>query len=122
MDRRPRPSRVARFARWSEDIVTSPRAPIATLLVIVIALYFLPPLGIPAERVSDVHFLIGVTTLLLVYLLEHNEHRDTTAIHVKLDEILDALRADRRKVGIEELSSDKIKDIRDAEREEIASS
>ena len=115
------PSRVSRFAHWSEHVATSPRAPIIALLLIGVALYALPPLGIPPERVADLHLFIAVLTLLLVFLLEHNEHRDTTAIHVKLDEVLDALEADRRKVGIEELSSDKIEDIRDTEREEIVS-
>lgn len=122
MDRpKQQPSPVARFATWSQRVVTSPFAPVVALLLVGLALYALPPLGVPPERVADVHLLIGVATLLLVFLLEHNEHRDTTAMHVKLDEILDALRADRQKVGIEELSSKRLEDIREREREQIRS-
>lgn len=109
-------TRFARFARWSNRLVASPWAPIITLLLIGVGLYALPPLGVPQDRVSELHFLIAVLTILLVFLLEHNEDRDTTAIHVKLDEILIALRADTRKVGVEELPADKIKRVRDAER------
>lgn len=112
-----RSTRVARFARWSNHLVTSPWAPVVALLLIGLATYALPPLGIPPDRVTELHFLIGVVTLLLVFLLEHNEDRDTTAIHVKLDEILVVLRADTRKVGVEELPAEKIKRVRDAERE-----
>lgn len=108
---------IARFARWSNRLVTSPYAPLAALLLIGLGLYALPSLGVPQDRVTDLHFLIGVATLLLVFLLEHNEDRDTTAIHVKLDEILVALDADTRKVGVEELPADKIKRVRDEERE-----
>lgn len=113
-----RSTRVARFARWSNRLVTSPWAPVIALLLIGLGLYALPPLGIPQDRVTELHFLIGVLTLLLVFLLEHNEDRDTTAMHVKLDEILVALGADTRKVGVEELPAEKIERVRDAEREE----
>lgn len=121
MEQPKRPSALAQFATWSQRVVTSPFAPVIALVAIGTALYALPPLGVPAERVADVHLLIGVATLLLVFLLEHNEHRDTTAMHVKLDEVLDALRADRRKVGIEDLSAKRLEDIRETEREQIRS-
>ena len=111
---------LARFARWSNQLVASPWAPVTALLLIGLGLYALPPLGVPQDRVTDLHFLIAVATLLLVFLLEHNEDRDTTALHVKLDEILVSLRADTDKVGVEELPADKIKRVRDEERESAA--
>lgn len=112
-----RSDRIARLARWSNRLVTSPYAPIVALLLIGLGLFALPPLGVPQDRVSDLHLLVGVVTLLFVFLLEHNEERDTTAIHVKLDEILVALDADTRKVGVEELPAEKIKQVRDEGRE-----
>ncbi len=114
-----RSDRVARSARWLNRLVTSPFAPIVALLLIGLGLFALPPLGVPPDRVSDLHLLVGVVTLLLVFLLEHNEERDTTAIHVKLDEILVALDADTRKVGVEELPAEKIKQVRDEGREDV---
>jgi low affinity Fe/Cu permease len=109
---------VARFARWSGRVASSPYAPIITLLLIGLGLYVLPSLGVPLERASDVHLLVGVLTLLLVFLLEHNARRDTTAIHVKLDEVLVALRGAREdKVGVEELPAGDLEKVRERGRD-----
>jgi low affinity Fe/Cu permease len=111
-----------RFARQANDVVTSPWAPVAALLLVGLALFALPPLGLPQERVQDVHFLVAVATLLLVFLLEHNEDRDKVALHIKLDEVLAALRdADRRKVGVEDLPAADLREIRDEERATVRS-
>jgi low affinity Fe/Cu permease len=111
-----------RFARRANDAVTSPYAPLLALALIGVALFFLPPLGFSRERIEDVHFLVAVATLLLVFLLEHNEDRDKTALHIKLDEILGALQdADRGKVGVEDLPAKQLREIRDEERETVRS-
>jgi low affinity Fe/Cu permease len=111
---------VARFARWSQRIVASPFAPVVTLLIVALALFALPPLGFDAQRLGQVEFGVALVTLLLVFMLEHNEQRDTTALHVKLDEILLALGADEDKVGVEELPAAKLERVRDAERRKAA--
>ena len=110
------------FARRANDLVTSPYTPLLALALIGIGLFFLPPLGIPADRIEDVHFLVAVATLLLVFLLEHNEDRDKTALHIKLDEVLAALHdADRGKVGVEDLPAERLREIRDEERAAVKS-
>ena len=111
---------IARIARWSQGVVASPFAPLVTLLVVGLALFFLPPFGLEPERLAQVEFGIALVTLLLVFMLEHNEKRDTTALHVKLDEILLALGADEEKVGVEDLPAAKIERIRKAERRKAA--
>ncbi|HYK96758.1 MAG TPA: low affinity iron permease family protein [Candidatus Acidoferrales bacterium] len=111
---------IARFARWSQRIVASPFAPLVTLLVVALALFALPTLGFDAERLAQVEFGVALVTLLLVFMLEHNEQRDTIALHVKLDEILLALGADEDKVGVEELPAAKLERVRDAERRKAA--
>lgn len=111
---------IARFARWSQRIVASPFAPLVTLLIAGLALFALPPLGIDPERLAQVEFGVALVTLLLVFMLEHNEQRDTTALHVKLDEILLALGADKDKVGVEELPAAKLERVRDQERRKAA--
>lgn len=108
---------VARFARWSERVVASPYAALTALVLIGVALYALPPLGFPLERVADLHFLVAVLTLLLVFLIEHNERRDTAATHVKLDAILKALEAGQGKIGVEDLPAQRIEEIRERQRE-----
>jgi low affinity Fe/Cu permease len=111
---------VARVARWSSRIVASPFAPLVTLLIAGLALFLLPPLGFDPQRLAQVEFAVALVTLLLVFMLEHNEQRDTTALHVKLDEILLALGADEDKVGVEDLPAAKLERIRDAERRKAA--
>jgi low affinity Fe/Cu permease len=111
---------VARFARWSHRIVASPFAPVVTLLLILISLFVLPPLGLDGDRVRDVELFIATATLLLVFLLEHNEERDTAAIHVKLDQLLMALGEGEDKVGVEELPMAKIERVREKERRKAA--
>ena len=112
---------VARFARWSERAVASPFTPIVVLLLVLLALFVLPPLGFDDARLGPIEFAVALATLFLVFLVEHNEQRDTTAIHVKLDEILLALDADRGKIGVEDLPAGKIERVRDRERERAAS-
>lgn len=105
------------FAKRANDVVTSPWAPVVALLLITLGLFLLPPFGLPQDRVAEVHFLVAVATLLLVFLLEHNEDRDKVALHIKLDEILATLHeADRGKVGVEELPAKQLREIREEER------
>jgi low affinity Fe/Cu permease len=111
---------IARFARWSQRVVASPFAPLVTLLIVGLALFALPPLGFDAQRLAQVEFAVALVTLLLVFMLEHNEQRDTTALHVKLDEILLSLGADEDKVGVEELPAAKLERVRDEERRKAA--
>jgi low affinity Fe/Cu permease len=99
--------------------VASPYAPLVTLLLIGIGLYALPPLGVAPERLNDVHLIIAVLTLLMVFLLEHNERRDTTAMHVKLDEIVKALGVGRGTIGVEELPARQIEELRERERDDV---
>lgn len=108
------------FAKRANEAVTTPWAPVVALLLIGIALAFVPPLGIPPERLAEAHLFISITTLLLVFLLEHNEDRDKTALHIKLDEIL-AARGEpgRQKVGVEELPATELRDLREEERERV---
>ena len=64
-------------------------------------------------------FLIAVATVLLLFLLEQDQNRDT-AVQIKLDEILASLRdADERKVGVEELSTPELREIQEREREKL---
>ena len=90
------------------------------MILTLIGLLYLPPLGLDAERREDMLLLIAIVTLLLVFLIEHNADRDVTALHVKLDEILSALReADSAKIGVEELAADELREIRDVERDRL---
>ena len=101
-------------------MAASPYSSVVALLLLLIALFVLPPLGFDDARLGPIEFAMSVVTLFLVLLVEHNEQRDTTAIHVKLDEILLALGADKDKIGVEDLPAGKIEKVRDEERAKAA--
>ena len=91
------------------------------LLLTLIGLLYLPPLGLDEARREGMVLIIAIVTLLLVFLIEHNADRDVTALHVKLDEILSALRhADNAKIGVEDLARDELHEIRNVERDRLS--
>jgi low affinity Fe/Cu permease len=119
--RRARPRARGGIARRLNEAVTSPWATPVTMILTVVGLLYLPPLGFEPGRREDMLLLIAIVTLLLVFLIEHNAERDVTALHVKLDEILSALReADSAKIGVEELATDELREIRDVERDRLS--
>src|SRR5258708_2672845 len=54
-----------------------------------------------------------IVTFLMVFLLQHTQNRDTLAIQVKLDALIEAEnRASNRFVGIEDLSESDLETVR----------
>ena len=98
-----------RFAHRISDIVGSPAAFVAGLLVIV-----LWALTGPVFRYSDTWQLVintGTTiiTFLMVFLIQNTQNRDSRAVHLKLDELIRSVRAARNEmVGLENLSDEEL--------------
>lgn len=82
-------------------------APLATVIAFVIVIAWLlsgPQLHYDSRWQLVMNTLSSVLTLLMVFILNYAETRDTTAINAKLDTIILALeRADNRVVGMEHL-------------------
>jgi low affinity Fe/Cu permease len=78
-----------------------------------------PLLPLPPDRAANVHLGVGIVTLLLVFVIEHNEARNTRALQIKLDEVLAALEADRGKVGVEQLPHGELREIQQRERRKL---
>jgi low affinity Fe/Cu permease len=101
-----------RFAHRASDIVGSPAAFLAGLIVIVIW-------GVtgPIFRYSDTWQLIintGTTiiTFLMVFLIQNTQNRDSRAIHLKLDELIRSVHTARNElVGLEELSDEDLDEM-----------
>jgi low affinity Fe/Cu permease len=59
----------------------------------------------------DTNIAIGIVTLLMVFILQNSQNRDSAAFHVKLDEIITHLEGPRNDVaGIEVKSHEEIEE------------
>jgi len=95
-----------KFARKSSEIVGSPPA-----FLIAIGIVLLWALLGPAFHYSDTWQLVintGTTiiTFLMVFLIQNTQNRDAKAIHIKLDELLRAVKGARTGLVDLENSSD----------------
>jgi len=98
------------FARRSSALLGSAWAFAGALLVIVVWL-----ITGPTFHFSDTWQLIintgtTIVTFLMVFLIQNTQNRDAKAMHLKLDEIIRALKDARNElVDLEELSDDDLK-------------
>jgi low affinity Fe/Cu permease len=102
------------FARRTSEILGSAWAFILALLIIIVW-------GItgPAFHFSDTWQLIintgtTIVTFLMVFLIQNTQNRDAKAVHLKLDELIRALKGARNNlVDLEKLSDDELKRLED---------
>jgi len=100
------------FARKASAILGSAWAFVAAVLIIVIW-------GVtgPTFHFSDTWQLIintgtTIVTFLMVFLIQNTQNRDAKAVHLKLDEIIRALKGARNElVDLEQLSDEDLKEI-----------
>ena len=106
------------FARKTSMILGSAWAFVAALLIIVIW----GATG-PTFHFSDTWQLIintgtTIVTFLMVFLIQNTQNRDAKAMHLKLDEIIRALKAARNElVDLEDLSDEELKKIEEQFKE-----
>ena len=105
------------FNRFASTFTRMAGSPIATILAFtVVALWF--AFG-PMFKFSDSYQLIintGTTiiTFLMVFLIQNTQNRDAKAMHLKLDELIAAVKgAHNEMIDIEELSDEKLQEIAD---------
>jgi low affinity Fe/Cu permease len=100
------------FARTSSAVLGSAWSFIAALLIIVIW----GATG-PMFHFSDTWQLIintgtTIVTFLMVFLIQNTQNRDAKAVHLKLDELIRALKGARNDlVDLEKLSDDEMKKL-----------
>ena len=108
------------LAERVNDLIASPWSPFVVIALVVLWIALGPSLPLPEDRVTNVHLGIGIVTLLLVFVIEHNEARNTRALQIKLDEIIASMKgADSAKVGVEELPSEDLRELQEREREKL---
>ncbi len=99
-------------ATWISQAVGSPWAfALATLIVLVWAITG------PHFHYSDTWQLVintgtTIVTFLMVFLIQNTQNRDTRAVHLKLDELLRAMRGARNSLmNLESLSDEELDDL-----------
>ncbi len=95
----------ARFAAWLAKWMGSHWAfAIAALFVL---------LGLTLFGLDDTNIGISIATLLMVFILQNTQNRDSAALHLKLDEVITHLHGPRDEIaGIESRSHEEIEEIR----------
>ena len=100
------------FARQTSAILGSAWAFCGAILIIVVW-----ALTGPTFHFSDTWQLIintgtTIVTFLMVFLIQNTQNRDAKAVHLKLDELIRALKGARNKlVDLEELSDDELNSL-----------
>jgi low affinity Fe/Cu permease len=76
------------FARWCEQQVARPGASIAALIFIGLWLVAGPFYGWSSDWQLIINTTSSVVTLVMVFMIQNTQRRDTQAIQLKLDELI----------------------------------
>ena len=76
------------FARWCEQQVARPAASIAALIFIALWLVAGPFYGWSSDWQLIINTTSSVVTLVMVFMIQNTQRRDTQAIQLKLDELI----------------------------------
>ena len=76
------------FARWCEQQVARPGASIAALIFIALWLVAGPFYGWSSDWQLIINTTSSVITLVMVFMIQNTQRRDTQAIQLKLDELI----------------------------------
>jgi low affinity Fe/Cu permease len=102
-----------RFARWTARTVGHSSSFAAALLVIVVWAITGPLFDFSDTWQLVINTGTTVVTFLMVFVIQQTQNRDSEAMHVKLDEIIRALRgAQNELLDIEELTEEELDTLR----------
>lgn len=114
METKKSPAPFTRFAKWTARAAGRPNAfALAVLILIVWAITG------PLFQFSDTWQLVintgtTIVTFLMVFLIQNTQNRDSTALHVKIDELIRANRsAHNALLDLEELEEKDLDKLRD---------
>jgi len=106
------------FARVASAIATAAGSPLAFILAVALVLVWI--LTGPIFGFSDTWQLVintgtTIVTFLMVFLIQNSQNRDTRALHLKLDELLRAMKGARedRFLDLEDLDEHTLGRMRD---------
>lgn len=102
------------FARRAATILGSAWAFVGALLVILVWLITGPTFHFSDTWQLIINTATTIITFLMVFLIQNTQNRDAKAVHLKLDEVIRALKGARNKlVNLEDLSEEELKKLED---------
>jgi len=102
--------RFTAFTRATAEAVGSIWASLIALLVIVIWGTTGPLFGFSDTWQLVINTGTTIVTFLMVFIIQHTQNRDSKALHLKLDEVIRAIRGARNElVDLEDMPDDELK-------------
>ena len=102
-----------RFVRWTG----STSGFVVALLSVLIWLIAGDFCGFSEAWRSGLSIYIGTITYLMVFLIQRNQNKELTILHVKLNELISVTKlADNRLINVEELTEKEISVVQDIHR------
>jgi low affinity Fe/Cu permease len=103
-----------KFAHKTSELAGSPWAFIAAVAIIVGWAASGPIFGFSDSWQLYVNTFTTLITFLMVFLIQNTQNRDATAMHLKLDELIRAIREARNElVDLEDLSDEELKQLQE---------
>lgn len=103
-----------KFANKTSEIVGSPWAFIAAVLLIVGWAATGPFFGWSDSHALIVNTITTIITFLMVFLIQNTQNRDAKAVHLKLDELLRAVGEARTgMVDLEDMTDEELKQLQE---------
>lgn len=104
---------ITRFQTWSSKMAGNPMAFVTALGIL--TLWFLIGLfrGFSDTWLLIINTLATINASIMVFIIQSTQNRESKALHVKIDGIIDALeKAERQLIAIEELEEEEIEKFR----------
>lgn len=91
------------------QLLGSPPAFLTALAIIIVWILLGPSVNYSTTWQLVINTLTTICTFLMVFLIQNTQNRDAKAIHIKLDELIKAIKGARNSlVNLEELSDEEL--------------
>jgi low affinity Fe/Cu permease len=109
-----------RFAKWAARATGRPGTFIGAVVIIILWAFTGPIFDYSDTWQLVINTGTTIITFLMVFLIQNTQNRDTEAMHIKLDELIRAVKsAQNTMMDLEELDDEELDRIR-AEYEQLA--